>query len=183
MINDTCCFWVLPFSPFSLFLLSSALSYVHFCYVPGPVSRTLIFSSNLPNTYHKMALNNLVFLKRKRMYQPECIWSCPYRMPCMELQGSCSFWHLGVWADRSIIFMCSHEYSGNGNKIWLSSLPPRDDILLRFHWSCPVLWSQQSSKCWSEHETLSSAEKTQKYVGRQYDLLHWGTEMLSQLAQ
>lgn len=122
-----------------------------FCFVPGPVSHALdILLFNLPDTYHKIAIKNLVFLKKRGgegVYQPECIRLCFYQIPCTELQGSHSVWHLGIWADRSIIFMGSHEHYGNGNEIWLSLLPPTGDILLTFHWSNPVLWSQQPSKC------------------------------------
>lgn len=37
-----------------------------FCFVPGPVSHALdILLFNLPDTYHKIAIKNLVFLKKR----------------------------------------------------------------------------------------------------------------------
>lgn len=126
-----------------------------FLYMPGPILHYIlcVFWLNLPKTGCKVVFNNFVLQKRKWMCQPECIklgldnkqlhnlsgftemHVCARVCELLVSQCFCSFWYLGILADRSIIFMCFHECYRSGKGTWLSLLPPRDDILLAFHWS------------------------------------------------
>lgn len=165
----------------------------------GSYTTYFVFSLSLSKTCCKVALNNWVLQKRKWMCQPDCIKlclddtqlqnhggftgkcvCCSSHMLWTESQWFCSPWYLGIWADRASSSMCFRERYHSGEGTWLSLLPPRGDILFTLHWSSQISWSWCPSKGWAEswNPIMCREAETQKYVGHQYCLPHWGTEML-----
>lgn len=148
-----------------------------FCFVPGPVSHALdILLFNLPDTYHKIAIKNLVFLK-KRGGGKECISQnasgcASTKYPAQNCRGPIQS---GIW--ESGLTEASSSWAPMNTTVMGTKFGSHY-FLLRVTFCSHSIGQIQSCGHSSPqsveqgHQILSWAEKTQKYVGHRYCLLH-----------